>query len=139
MWKILVVLSFAIVFLSLACEDEEPKPASPTRPALTQEMIDAVAAYVRTTGLDSDTFGLTDPLECDAIAALVDAVASEQEAGEIIQGTAGKLCFGPSEPQIGESKFTTTVGIYGTEAIWELLLTREDSDWKVSDVEYVGQ
>lgn len=136
MWKPILFLSLAIAFAFLGCEaEEEPELASPTIPP-TQEITDAVAAYVGSTGLDGDTLGLTDPLECDAIAAQVDAAASEQEAGEIIQGTAGKLCFGPVD--IGGTTATVQVGIYATEASWELTLTLEDGEWAVTDVEYIG-
>jgi len=134
MWKILASAALAVALLSLACSDDKPNQATPTA-TLPQEIVDVVEAYVGTTGFDGNTFGLTEPMECDAIAAQVDAAASEQEADAIIQGTVGKVCIDPDPAEIGPSNALVTVGSYGTEETWEFLLTREESGWVIFDVQ----
>ena len=140
-------VALAIALVSLACGDEKPEQASPTAttppaqasPTATfpSEIADAVEAYVGTTGLDGNTFSLTEPLECDAIAARVDAAASEQEADAIIQGTVGKLCIVSNPDEIGRSNALVTVGPYGAEETetWKFLLTREERGWVIFDVQ----
>lgn len=134
MGKIIAVLSLGLVFLFLACDGEEGGQT-----ATLQDITDAVSSYVGTTGLDGDTFGLTDPLTCDAIADRVNAAGTEEEAGQIIEETVGKVCFLSDQPQVSGDTATISIGIYATEAIWELTLTREDGDWQVTGVNYTGQ
>jgi len=146
-WKILGSVALAVALSSLACSDDKANQATPTAttppaqasPTATfpSEIADAVEAYVGTEGLGGNTFGLTEPLECDAIAAQVDAAASGQEADAIIQGTVGKLCIVPSPDEIGRSNALVTVGPYGAEETetWKVLLTLEERGWVVFDVQ----
>ncbi|HLB26990.1 MAG TPA: hypothetical protein VJN32_05020 [Dehalococcoidia bacterium] len=134
MWKIVGSVSLAVALVSLACGDEKPEQASPTA-TFPKEIIDAVQAYVGTTGLGGDTFDLTQPIDCDSITAQVDAAASEPEADEILQGTVGKLCVVSNAADIGPSNAIVAVGLYATEATWKILLTREESGWEVVDVQ----
>ncbi|MBI1886379.1 MAG: hypothetical protein HYS09_08745 [Chloroflexi bacterium] len=134
MGKILAVLSLAAAFLFLACDGEGGRQT-----ATLQDITDAVSSYVGATGLDSDTFSLTDPLTCDAIADQVNAAGTEDEAGQIIAETVGKVCFLSDQPQVNGDTATISIGIYATEASWELTLTGQDGDWQVTDVNFTGQ
>ena len=92
--------------------------------ALTNTPIEAAAEYVATIGLDGQTFELTEPQDCDAV--------------EDIEAAVGKVCVDLADSQIGAAAGTIEVGVFGTEAIWELTLELQNNTWAVTAVEYTG-
>ncbi len=96
--------------------------ASPT--AARNSVIGAVEAYVIETGLDSEIFEVTDPINCLAF-----AEAAEEEK------PFGQICINFNNSEFGDSSGVIEVWAYGTEDAWDLALEVQDLGWVVTGAE----
>ncbi len=132
----LLTLAIPIILIAAACGDDgEEAPtvpvATPTAdggepsPITTGSSVeDAITAYITETGLDGETFEITEPINCNAF----------QQVDEEEQPV-GQFCI-----NFNSSDFTDTSGViqvwaYGTEVTWDLTLELQNYSWVVTGAE----
>jgi hypothetical protein len=85
---------------------------------------EAVSEYVSTVGLDGETFQVTDPIDCAAV--------------EDVEAAVGRVCIDFAGSQLGDTSAVVRVGVYATDAVWELTLEFRGESWVVTGAEHVG-
>jgi hypothetical protein len=132
----LLTLAILLIFVAAACTDDGDEPAtvpaatptpdgeeaSPT--AAANSVIGAVEAYVTETGLDGETFEVTDPINCLAFVEL----AEEEKPF-------GRICINFNNSDFGDTSGVMEVWEYGTEATWDLTLELQNLSWVVTAAE----
>jgi hypothetical protein len=94
-------------------------------PSVTADSVIAVVtSYVTETGLDGETFEVTDPINCKAF---------PDVSGE--DAPIGRVCIDFNSSEFGESSGVIEVWEYGTESTWRLTLELQDISWAVTGVE----
>lgn len=131
-----LTLTVLLVIMAAACTDDGDEPAtvpaatptadgeeaSPT--AAANSVIGAVAAYVTGTGLDGETFEVTDPINCLAFAELADE-----------EKPFGQICINFNNSQFSDTTGVVEVWAYGTEDFWDLTLELQNVSWVVTAAE----
>jgi hypothetical protein len=128
-----------ILCLLAACGDDNSGglPAGPpTRSGayalLPIESIAAIADYIGTTGLDGQTYDLTDPAGCEALREEALAATSDEEREQIAAATAGRLCISRSESSIDGDRAEAILREYTSEAAWAVQLGPSADGWEVT-------
>jgi hypothetical protein len=128
----LLTLAIPIILMATACADdgeEGPTVATDTptedgaeaSPApLGNSVIGAVVAYVTQTGLDGETFEVTEPINCNAF-----PEASGEEP-------VGQICINFNNSNFIDTSGVIEVWAYGTEATWDLDLELQNLSWIVT-------
>jgi hypothetical protein len=107
-----------LVLASFACGEDEA--SLPDRAALA----DAVKAYVAAGNIESRSFDLTEPADCNLV--------TNREASR------GKICIDFDDSRLDRTTAVLEIGVYGTEAVWTLELALKKGKWSASDSKYVG-
>ncbi len=132
----LLTLAIPLVLIAAACADDGDE--APTAPADTPtadggeasptvtgtSVIGAVVAYVTETGLDGETFEVTEPINCNAFV----EVAEEEKP-------VGQICINFNNSEFSGTSGVMEVWAYGTEATWELSLELQNLSWIVTGAE----
>jgi hypothetical protein len=131
-----VTLAIPLILMAAACADDGGE--APTVPADTptadgveisptvsgNSVIGAVTAYVTETGIDGETFEVTDPINCSAFA----EVAEEEKPS-------GQICINFANNEFTDTSGVVEVWAYGTDAAWKLSLELQNLAWIVTGAE----
>ncbi len=132
----LLTLAIPLVLIAAACADDGDE--APTAPADTptadggeasptatgNSTTGAVVAYVTETGLDGETFEVTEPINCKAFP----QVAEEEEL-------IGKICIDFNNSEFSNTSGVMAVWVYGTETTWGLSMELQNLSWVVTGAE----
>jgi hypothetical protein len=132
----LLTLAISLVLIAAACADDGDEAstvpagtptadgveASPT--ATGNSLIGAVVAYVTETGLDSEIFEVTEPINCNAFAEYL-----EEEK------PIGQVCINFNNSEFGLTSGVIEVLAYDPEATWNLTLELQNISWVVTGAE----
>jgi hypothetical protein len=139
--------NFAVVMLLVLClacggNDDSASTPAPTRPAspalLPVESIAAIGEYISDTGLDGQSFELTEPAGCEEIQEEEGAATSNEQRQQIIEATRGRLCINRGASLIRDDRAVATVQEYVSGAGWVVSLELTDGVWTVTDVQPLG-
>ena len=140
-----LTLVIPLILAAAACGgdgEEAPTPdgaeASPTVPVATptaddvqpspttsgNSVISAVTAYVTETGLDGETFEVTNPINCNAFPDV-----PEEDA------PVGQICINFNNSDFGDISGVIEVWAYGTDSRWKLALELQNMSWVVTGAE----
>ncbi len=132
----LLTLAIPLVLIAAACADDgEETPTVPAdtpaangveaSPTVTgNSAVGAVVAYVTETGLDGETFEVTEQINCNAFA----QVAEEEKP-------IGKICINFNNSEFNNNSGVMEVWVYGTETTWGLSLELKNLSWVVTGAE----
>ncbi len=132
----LLTLAVPLILIAAACADDGEE--APTVPADTPaadggeafptvtgtSVVSAVVAYVTETGLDGETFEVTEQINCNAF---VDVPEEEKPVGQI--------CINFNNSEFSDTSGVMEVWAYGTEATWDLTLELQNLSWVVTGAE----
>jgi hypothetical protein len=132
----LLTLAIPLVLIAAACADDGDE--APTAPADTPaadgaeasptvtgtSVIGAVVAYVTETGLDGETFEVTEQINCNAFA----EVPEEEKP-------VGQICINFNNSEFSDTSGVMEVWVYGTETTWGLSLELQNLSWVVTGAE----
>ena len=131
----LLALAIPIILVTACADDGEDAPSAPAgsptadgaeaSPTVTgNSVIGAVTAYVTETGLDGETFKVTNPINCNAFVEVLEE-----------EGPIGQICINFSNSEFSDASGVIEVREYGTEATWDLTLELQNISWVVTGAE----
>jgi hypothetical protein len=129
----LLTLAIPLVLIAAACADDGEEvttvPADTpiadggeASPAATgTSAIGAVAVYVTETGLDGETFDVSETINCSAF---VDVPEEEKPQG--------RICINFANSEFSGTSGVMEVWVLGTETTWELSMELQNLSWVVT-------